>query len=82
MSYRVGVRTSQDTNFVFNQLIFATETEANDYRIDLFSRWTALVDAKIFESLEPVNVQWKEGSLIFLDDPDIPLKPEDEGHDL
>ena len=79
MSYKIGVRTLGDPDFVFNELYFASEQEANLYRIDLFSRWTALIDTKIVESLEPVNVQWENGVLKFIGHEDIPLKPEDEG---
>jgi hypothetical protein len=65
VNFRVGVITMDDPDWVFNKLRFATEEEANGYRIALFTKWTALVDAKVFETTEPVNVQW-DGKLIFL----------------
>ena len=68
MSFRVGVKSIGDPDWVFNKLQFATEDEADGYRIALFTRWDALIDAKVFEATEPVNVRWTDGRVVFLQD--------------
>ncbi len=55
MSYKVGVKTSGDRDWVYNQLRFATGTEASDYAHDLFSRWTLVNEMTVDESDDPVN---------------------------
>lgn len=82
MTYRIGVKTTKDRNWVHNDLVFNTKEEADAYRIDLFSRWTALVDAKVFDWAAPANARWVDGQLQILDDPDIHITPEDEGYGI
>lgn len=82
MTYRVGVKTARDPDWVFNGLVFATEQEADSYRVDLFGMWSALVDATVLETTAPANVRWVDGKLEFIDHPDIHITLEDEGHDI
>jgi hypothetical protein len=81
MTFRIGVRTKLDPDFVFNQLVFADEHEADGYRVDLFSRWTALVDARVFETEAAANVRWINGKLLLIDTKTA-AEPEDEGHGI
>ncbi len=55
MSWKVGVKTAGDKDWVYNGLSFGTKQEAEDYAEDLFMRWTAVNETNVTESAEPVN---------------------------
>lgn len=61
MSYKLGAKTAGDSEFVSNALCFETEKEAEDYGIDLSSRWTAVRETKVIVSDEPVNYRFING---------------------
>ena len=61
MSYKLGVKTPGDVEFISNALCFETEKEAEDYGRDLFSRWTAVKETKVSLSDEPVNHRFING---------------------
>jgi hypothetical protein len=54
-SYKAGVKTAGDTDWVYNGLRFATEEQAKDYAIDLAWRWTSVNDWTVTPSDELVN---------------------------
>jgi hypothetical protein len=49
-SYKVGVKTSGDRDWVYNGLRFATEKAALDYGRDLSWRWTAVTEYEVHPS--------------------------------
>lgn len=57
MSYKVGVMTAGDNDWVFNALRFATEKAAREYGSRLASRWTAVQRWDVFASDDPVDVE-------------------------
>jgi len=61
MSYKLGVKTPGDTEFVTNGLCFETEREAKDYGVDLFSRWSVVKETKVLTSDEPINYRFING---------------------
>jgi hypothetical protein len=61
MSYKLGVKTPGDTEFVSNALCFETEREAEEYGIDLFSRWMVVKETQVIPSNEPVNYRFING---------------------
>lgn len=79
-NYKVGIKTSRDPDWLFNGLVFASDQDADAYRVELFSRWTSLVESKIFETEEPANVKLDNNKLVFLENLDIkiPIKEEEE----
>lgn len=81
MTFRVAVKTIDDIEWVYNGLVFETELEADGYRIDLVSRWTAVCDAKVEPSTLTANAKW-DGRLSFTDHPDIHIEGEDEGYGI
>jgi hypothetical protein len=74
MSYKVGIKTIKDAGWVFNGLIFVTEKEADEYRIELFSKWISLIDSRIFETNEPANVRLENYHIVYIDSPDIKIR--------
>lgn len=68
MSYKLGVKIPGDTEFVFNALRFETEKEAEEYGIDLFSRWTAVRETWVITSDEPVNYRFINGQAEWIPD--------------
>jgi len=61
MSFKLGVKTPGDAEFVSNALTFETEKEAEEYGRDLFSRWMAVKETKVLPSDEPVNYRFING---------------------
>jgi hypothetical protein len=53
-----------------NALRFATHDEAQMYALDLGCRWTAVRNARVVESEDPVTYAWVDGRA-------RPLKPGD-----
>lgn len=49
-SYKVGVKTAGDTEWVYNGLRFRTAGEADRYGWNLASRWTAVREWTVTES--------------------------------
>lgn len=71
MSYKVGVKTAGDKDWVTNALRFATIDEAKHYSVDLDWRWTVKKELKVLPSDDPVNAAWKDGHLVRIkDEPD------------
>jgi len=54
-SYKVACKTAGDTNWAYNALRFATREAADQYAIDLWSRWLALSEYEIHESEDAPN---------------------------
>ncbi len=54
-SYKVGCKTSGDTNWAYNGLRFPSRESAESYALDLSMRWTALAEYEIHESDDEVN---------------------------
>jgi hypothetical protein len=79
MSYRIGVKINKPGNgWVFNEVFLKTRTEAVEYAIDLFSRWTSLLNVDVIEAEDPVNARYENHRIIFLEHEDIQTEPEDE----
>ena len=54
-SYKAEILTVNDPKWYANALRFATESEADQYGLDLILRWTASRDYRVAESEDPVN---------------------------
>lgn len=54
-SFKVGVKTGNDTDWSYNALRFKTEAEAQRYGEDLFSRWTAVKEFAVHPSEDAPN---------------------------
>lgn len=54
-SYKVGVKTPSDTDWVYNALRFRTEEEARRYGADLYARWTAVKEYEVHTSDDEPN---------------------------
>lgn len=46
-----------------NALVFATEDEAREYAIDLFTRWSSTAGYRAVMSEDPVNYSYVDGAL-------------------
>jgi hypothetical protein len=60
VSFKVGVKTDGDRDWVFNALRFRTDSEAGHYGADLACRWTAVREVATFKCNEPVNYSWDQ----------------------
>lgn len=69
-SFKVGVKTAGDNDWVFNALRFSTKEKAEDYGNDLAGRWTAVRDWQVFPSDDPVkeSIQLIKKHFIFEDE--------------
>lgn len=47
--YRVGIKTADDKDWVYNGLRFETREAAEQYGQDLWSRWTAVTEWEVHE---------------------------------
>lgn len=56
MSWKCEVHAEGE--WVSNGLCFETEQEANDYGVDLLSRWFVPDDHRAIQSDDPVNYRW------------------------
>ena len=63
MSYKSEVQTVNDPKWYTNTLRFKTEKEAQEYGLDLFSRWTATVAHRAAPSGDAVNYTFTGGRL-------------------
>ena len=54
-SWKAGVKTSGDTDWVYNSLRFKTKEEAETYVSDLSARWTAVQQTHVEPSDEEPN---------------------------
>ena len=54
-SYKVGVKTAGDTDWVYNGLRFPTKEAAEIYGLELAMRWTQLREYEVHESDEEPN---------------------------
>lgn len=61
MSYKIACKTRSDSEWAYNSVRFATETEAKDYGADLYSRWLGLDSYEIHPSDDAVNYAWLNG---------------------
>lgn len=57
-SFKVGVKTRGDTEWVYNGLRFAGHREADAYAKDLLMRWTAVTDYIVTESNDKANANF------------------------
>jgi len=53
--YAVQVKTNDDTEWVGNQMTYATRSEANDAAVGLYARWTAVTEYRVVEVEEGLN---------------------------
>ena len=60
-SWKGGVKTAGDTDWVYNAMYFATAHEASLYIEDLARRWTAVQAFHVAPSDQPVNYRWVGG---------------------
>jgi len=54
-SFKVGVKTANDSNWAYNGLRFASRQAAEDYGLDLAMRWTAVREYEVHPSDEAAN---------------------------
>ena len=54
-SFKVGVLTPGDRDWVYNGLRFATRAAADAYGRDLYSRWTAVREYTVTASPDAAN---------------------------
>ena len=54
-SFKVGVKTVRDTEWIYNALRFYTHDQAEAYVDNLYSRWTAVTEYIIEESTDAPN---------------------------
>lgn len=54
-SFKAGVKTAGDRDWVFNGMRFATFDQAAQYVSDLAGRWTAVRDTTVLPSSDPVT---------------------------
>lgn len=54
-SFKIGVKTPGDTDWVYNGLRFPTREAAEEYGANLAFRWTAVIAWEVHESDEPPN---------------------------
>lgn len=55
MSYKVEVKTVNDSTWTGNGLYFETYSLADNYGFDLSCRWFAVEEYRVVESDQPVN---------------------------
>ena len=67
-SWKPEVRVAHDPKWYGNATRFASKTEAEAYARDLESRWTAVEDARVIESDDPVNSGWFNGRTVWLEE--------------
>lgn len=53
-----------DGQWAQNALVFATQIEAAESAMDLYSRWTLTTDHRAVETNDPVNYKWVNGRLV------------------
>jgi hypothetical protein len=63
MSFKLGVKTSGDKDWVYNGLRFSSKEEADDYGTDLMRRWFAVTEWESHESTDPVTHSFVDGKL-------------------
>lgn len=63
MSFKVGVKTAGDKNWVYNAIRLGTKEEAEAYAFDLMMRWLGVIDYEVQKSDDPVNYSFKGGKL-------------------
>jgi hypothetical protein len=64
MSWKPEVQTDDTGRWYSNSLRFATEQEAKDQVLDLYTRWLAVRETRVVESDDPVNYKFVNGTLI------------------
>lgn len=67
MSWKSGVKTSGDTDFVFNALRFKTKGEAERYVHDLMWKWFAVTETTVAKSSDLVNYKYVDGKVVSLE---------------
>ena len=63
MSYKLGVKTQGDKDWVYNGLRFSSKEEAGFYGDDLAGRWFAVMEWESHESIDPVTHNFIDGKL-------------------
>ena len=69
MSFKAEIRVANDESFYVNALRFATHREAEAYALELFARWTLVVEWRVIESDDPVTHKIVGGHTLPIDDP-------------
>ena len=64
MSWKIEVITDSTGKWTSNAVRFATRAEAHLYVLDLGLRWTAVREARLVESEDPINYAWVDGRLV------------------
>jgi len=68
-SYKVGVLTPGDREWVYNGLRFASAGEARAYGADLYARWTAVRDVTVTPCADVPNYAYIGGRVVALELP-------------
>ncbi len=58
MSFKVGIKTREDREWVFNGLRFLREADAKAYAANLLMRWTAVTDVTVVQSTDASNAEY------------------------
>ncbi len=54
-SYKAGIKTSEDPDWVYNGMRFPTREKAEAYARDLEMRWFAVTETRVEESADEVT---------------------------
>lgn len=68
MSFKVGVKTAGDKDWVYNGLRFGTKEETEAYGRDLFHRWLLITEWEAHESSDHVNYVFVNGGARWIDE--------------
>lgn len=76
MAWKVEVIADETGEFISNNLVFATQAEADDYGRQLAYRWTAVKDWRSTETNAEVNCVFSSGHTTFIkgEHNDLPKK--------
>lgn len=71
VSWKPGIRTKQDREWVFNGQRFHTQDEAARAASDIHSRWTAVTETTVYPSMDKPNYRWDDltGRAVPIDNP-------------
>ena len=70
MSFKVGIRSSNDTSWVYNGLRFATKEEAENYQFQLITSWSSLEHSCVSECGDQANYTFDGGQIKRIGDVD------------
>lgn len=66
ITFKVGVKTAGDVDWVCNSQRFATREEAHAYGVDLYHRWMLVRQWTVLPSPDPANYTFKDGRSVSL----------------